>query len=185
MYLNKFLNRSSVREDKTMKIAKGWKPYFGLGWDIRLFYQFYLTIDLGVMYTGKWEAPSISIDYSKTKDRISQAVQGKANDVIADAGATTVDYNSIKSKLQDLGLSGDEVDNYANKALGYTPQITDQMTQDEVSQVAITSTEGIYKNMDDEIAKVNRDLKKTWNDNKITNYAKVWPIVKIGFTYKF
>ena len=94
------LDNLSVSGMASMKIAKGWKPYFGLGWDIRLFYQFYLTIDLGVMYTGKWEAPSISIDYSKTKDRISQAVQGKANDVIADAGATTVDYNSIKSKFK-------------------------------------------------------------------------------------
>ena len=189
----------SVSGAASMKIAKGWKPYFGLGWDIRLFYQFYLTIDLGVMYTGKWDAPNISIDYSGAKAQINQAVKEKADNVISDALAVSgqtgnsnanIEYDKIRDQLTDLGISGSDVDGYARE-LGIditTPDPDDgkvKIGQDEVKTLAIKSTDGIYQKMDNEIAKVNRDLKKTWNDSKITNYAKIWPIVKIGFTYKF
>ena len=193
--MNDSLNLSdlSVSGMASMKIAKGWKPYFGLGWDIRLFYQFYLTIDLGVMYTGKWEAPNISIDYSGAKAQINQAVQDKADEVINDALGTnsipdaTINYNDIKNQLTDLGVSGSDVDNYAREVLGLNENeaIPNEISQEDVRNVATTSTEGLYQQMDDAIADINKDLKKTWNDNKITNYAKIWPIVKIGFTYKF
>ena len=193
--MNDSLNLSdlSVSGMASMKIAKGWKPYFGLGWDIRLFYQFYLTIDLGVMYTGKWEAPNISIDYSGAKAQINQAVQDKADEVINDALGTnsipdaTINYNDIKKQLTDLGVSGSDVDNYAREVLGLNENeaIPNEISQEDVRNVATTSTEGLYQQMDDAIADINKDLKKTWNDNKITNYAKIWPIVKIGFTYKF
>ena len=196
--MNDSLNLSdlSVSGMASMKIAKGWKPYFGLGWDIRLFYQFYLTIDLGVMYTGKWDAPSISMDYSGAKPQIKQAVQDKANDVInnalSQAGQTgdstaTIQYDKIKNQLTNLGISGSDVDGYAREVLGLqeNESIPNEISQEDVRNVATTSVDGLYPKMDDEIAKVNRDLKKTWNDNKITNYAKIWPIVKIGFTYKF
>ena len=190
------LDNLSVSGMASMKIAKGWKPYFGLGWDIRLFYQFYLTIDLGVMYTGKWEAPNISIDYSNTKDQVKQAILEKANDVINDAlsqagqtgdSTATIQYDKIKNQLTELRISGSDVDSYAREALGLEEgaPIPSEISQDDVRKVATTSADGLYPQMDDEIAKVNRDLKKTWNDNKITNYAKIWPIVKIGFTYKF
>ena len=187
------LDNLSVSGMASMKIAKGWKPYFGLGWDIRLFYQFYLTIDLGVMYTGKWEAPNISIDYSGAKAQINQAVLDKADEVINDALGTnsipdaTINYNDIKKQLTDLGVSGSDVDNYAREVLGLNENeaIPNEISQEDVRNVATTSTEGLYQQMDDAIADINKDLKKTWNDNKITNYAKIWPIVKIGFTYKF
>ena len=190
------LDNLSVSGVASMKIAKGWKPYFGLGWDIRLFYQFYLTIDLGVMYTGKWDAPNISIDYSNTKDQVKQAILEKANDVINDAlsqagqtgdSTATIQYDKIKNQLTDLGISGSDVDGYAREVLGLqeNESIPNEISQEDVRKVATTSADGLYPQMDDKIAKVNRDLKKTWNDNKITNYAKIWPIVKIGFTYKF
>lgn len=190
------LDNLSVSGVASMKIAKGWKPYFGLGWDIRLFYQFYLTIDLGVMYTGKWDAPNISIDYSGAKAQINQAVKEKADNVISDALAVSgqtgnsnanIEYDKIRDQLTNLGISGSDVDGYAREVLGLSndDEIPATISQDNVRSVATTSTDGIYQKMDDEIAKVNRDLKKTWNDNKITNYAKIWPIVKIGFTYKF
>ena len=94
------LDNLSVSGMASMKIAKGWKPYFGLGWDIRLFYQFYLTIDLGVMYTGKWEAPSVSIDYSKAKSQINQAVQDKADEVISDALTQAGQTGNSNAKVQ-------------------------------------------------------------------------------------
>ena len=189
------LDNLSLSGVASMKIAKGWKPYFGLGWDIRLFYQFYLTIDLGVMYTGKWDAPSINIDYSKAKSKIEQAVQDKADEVINSSLSTAtttggnINYNDIKKQLTDLGISGSDVDGYAREVLGLqeNESIPNEISQADVRNVATTSTESIYQKMDNEIAKVNGDLKKNWNDmpSKITNYAKIWPVVKIGFTYKF
>ena len=187
------LDNLSVSGIASMKIAKGWKPYFGLGWDIRLFYQFYLTIDLGVMYTGKWDVPNISIDYSGAKAQINQAVQDKADEVINSSLSTVtntgdnINYNDIKNQLTDLGISGSDVDGYAREVFGLqeNESIPNEISQADVRKVATTSTEGIYQKMDDEIAKVNGDLKKAWSDSKIANYAKIWPVVKIGFTYKF
>ena len=42
-----------ISASATVFIAKGWKPYFGTGWDFNLGSGFTLSFDLGVLYLGE------------------------------------------------------------------------------------------------------------------------------------
>lgn len=186
-----------VSASVSMRIAKGWRPYFGLGWDIRLFYQFHLTIDVGVLYVGQYQAPVIAVDYSGIKEQVGQVVAEKANDIINDAkdrareygytGENSVLYSDLRKKITDLGISLSEVDSYARKALDIIEgqNIPNLVTGEQVMSIANVSTDAVYGLIDDFVADKNEELKQKWSENKIVNYAKVWPIVKLGFVYKF
>ena len=60
------IGSSIIDDDVHISIGagKGFTPYFGFGFDIRLFYQFYLNIELGIMATGKWNINSFDMDVS-------------------------------------------------------------------------------------------------------------------------
>ena len=156
----------------SMKIAKGWKPYFGLGWDIRLFYQFYLTLDLGVMYTGKWDAPNISMDATPLKAKLCD---------IADDLRTrdSVTYGDLKNMLN---LSDEDLGDIFG-ILGVSDDAV--IPSDDLHRFADYITNGVSKGKFVGFDVDNKTLAAGWDNSKISNYAKIWPVVKVGFTYKF
>ena len=106
--------KTEISADIAMRIAKGWKPYFGLGWDWKLVKQFYLTFDIGVMYTGKWR-PVINVNYDSLRDGIKEALERQAG---ATAEHATDTYANIREHLADkFGFSGDDLDSYVKQAI--------------------------------------------------------------------
>lgn len=45
-----------------INLGNGFRPYLGIGFDIRLFAGLFLTIDLGVLITGDWSIKKFTID---------------------------------------------------------------------------------------------------------------------------
>ena len=185
------INDTIIGADITMRIAKGWKPYFGLGWDLRLVKQFYLTFDIGVMYTGKWK-PVINVNYDALKDGIRDALveQAKTTDEDVDT------YANIRNNLADkFNFTGDELDSYVINAIkngtiennGLLDESgtlnTDQTVN--ISDIATSSVNGITDQIDKKVQELRDEVNSSYNDIKYTNYLKVWPVIKLGFVYKF
>lgn len=61
---NFFILGTDINVDANIDInlGHGFKPYVGIGFDIRLFAQLYLTIDLGILITGDWSIKKFDID---------------------------------------------------------------------------------------------------------------------------
>lgn len=183
---------TAISADITMRIAKGWKPYFGLGWDLRLVKQLYLTFDIGVMYTGKWK-PVINVNYDGLKDGIKEALEQQAG---ATGENTTDTYANIKDRLEgQFGFSGDELDSYVKQAIENgtisvggliddSGNINESATVD-ISEIATGSIAGITNQIDEKVQELRDGVNDSYNNIKISNYSKVWPVIKLGFVYKF
>ena len=184
---------TNISADITMRIAKGWKPYFGLGWDWRLVKQFYLTFDIGVMYTGKWK-PTVNVNYDGLKDEIKGALERQAGG--DETGNSTDTYESIRDKLADsYGFSAKDLDEYVIQAINNGIINVEGLIDDNgninvdkevnISEIATGSVEGITDQIDEKVQELKDDINSAYNGTKFSNYLKVWPVVKIGFVYKF
>ena len=54
--INNTENKASVSGDIGLKLGKGIKPYFGMGWNFNPISGLDINLDIGFIYTGKWKA---------------------------------------------------------------------------------------------------------------------------------
>ena len=54
--VNNTENKASASGDIGLKLGKGIKPYFGMGWNFNPISGLDINLDIGFIYTGKWKA---------------------------------------------------------------------------------------------------------------------------------
>ena len=85
--------------DVTFVIAKGVKPYFGLGWDFNPFLGFTIGFDIGVIYTGQWKVDKLNVD---------------------------VNYGTMPENLQDTAFASD-IENAKNDIKSIKGDVNDSL----------------------------------------------------------
>lgn len=80
-------------------IAKGAKPYFGMGWDFNPIVGLTIGFDVGVIYTGSWKATTINPVFSATSyENYASIDEAEA----ALAAQRPVGYNSAYEDVKNV-----------------------------------------------------------------------------------
>ena len=97
---NDHYNDVGVYGKTHFRIAKGWKPYFGIGWDFNPILGLTLSFDIGAVYTGKWKMDTIDLDinYGSLSNNEIQEFNTDYADEIAEAKQDVAD---IQRKVND------------------------------------------------------------------------------------
>ena len=198
-----------------LSLFKGWKPYFGFGWDWNLLAQLHLSLDVGVIYVGKYKLGT-NIDLSDFEKPVTEAVNDALNDLIErkkaeaaekireesrnreesrGADEKTADYKEevpdfedfianrefIMDKLSEY-LDEKELEKVQNVItdLGITDD-SQELNTDQILSVSNEASKELLSMVQDTV-KEKIDLGSLEN---FLNKIRLFPMIKIGLTYKF
>ena len=168
-------------------IAKGIKPYFGLGWDFNPVVGLTLGFDVGVIYTGKWKA---SISDIKTTYNIGETgmvnyrnihrvVRSDLEDLVRDLN---IDLDHLPFDVDDIreryGNAVFTTDDYGNE-IGLNAYI-EQNGEENIMETLINRYSDDIANGIQDVYNIRDDI-----NDKIPSFASFWPVIKFNIGYKF
>lgn len=178
----------NLQQDIILRIAKGFKPYFGLGWDWRVAAQFYITLDFGIMYTGKWQIDMPDIDFGGAESALANTLKSKIGSSLEEGT-----YGDMRNKIaNDTEIGGIEMDKYIKTAYNNGSLKIDGLINDDgsINTEAIMSANdmagvianGLVNEQKGEYQAAKEDALKSVDKY---NMIPIWPVIKLGFVYKF
>ncbi len=177
------IDNVALQQDVVLRIAKGFKPYFGLGWDWRVTAQFYITLDFGIMYTGKWQIDVPNMDFSSVESAIVKALKDKVGDA-------NYKYDDVRNMIsENVSMDKSDIDDYIrtatkNGVLNVNGLVSDNGSIDSnISISADDMAKGIANGM---VTKTSEEYaEKIANVNGKKLPIPIWPVIKLGLVYKF
>ena len=168
-------------------IAKGIKPYFGLGWDFNPVAGLTIGFDVGAIYTGKWKASVADIKTTYNVGNagldgyrsISRVARSDLTDILQDLN---IDLNNPQIDLDSLiEQYGDEM--FTTDDNGNEIDLNTYVEQQGRENILDT----LLDRYSDDIAKGVQEVYNVRDDinSAVPGFASFWPVIKLNIGYKF
>lgn len=187
-------NLGIISGDIGLKLSafKGWKPYFGFGWDWNLIAQLHLSLDIGVMYVGNY-ALKANLDLSKIRDDARKNVDVIITDAINEIREKAEKQYGEQAKNYHYDFTGADINDYLGDIIGNAKlrewkeangiENDKALSQEQLESVSKFVADSLIEKAESD---ANANIAESLNDiNKLLNKVRVYPMIKIGLTYKF
>ena len=168
-------------------IAKGIKPYFGLGWDFNPVAGLTIGFDVGAIYTGKWKASVADIKTTYNVGNaglngyrsISRVARNDLDAILQDLGVDTsnqqIDVDSLIEQYGDEIFTTDDNGNEIDLNTYVEQQGREHILDTLLNRYSDDILEGVR-----EVYNIRGDI-----NGAVPDFARFWPVVKLNIGYKF